>query len=268
MRMPQFFFSAMGLLVLAGGCDSSQGPVTPTPAKAIVVPTPVLGPPIDDENRWAQREVTLEFQITDQSSRAQVESASVEIIYAYQPEHRVIRSSRTDAGIWRLGYEGRYLRDEKPLPESYFLAGRWLKITAPGYEPVQVSLRKFVGQRRAIDKVPWVKSAPLVVALRKGQSKTPQLGFLVGRYPATRRRLRFVLTIYGNDTFSVCFQHQHGCNPSGFGLAEIVDGKLKLRYAEEGTSDDDPKMAPSLAEINSLIREHSAESAEGEPGPT
>ena len=275
MRMPLFLSSATGLMLLAGGCDSSPGPVSPISPTAIVVPTPASPPkriadvevrPKSwdyDEDLWAQQEVTLEFQVFDQDSRKPIESASVEIVYAYQPEFNVIQPNRADGGIRRLVYQGRYVRCEELPPESYFLAGRWLKITAPGYEPIQVSLRKFVGQQRAIDKVPWVKSAPLVVALRKGQPKTPQLGFIAGRYHGG-----FVLRIYGDDSFSVCLQHAHGCNPSGYGFAEIVDGKLKLRYEERGTSEGDPRMAPILARINSLIREHFAESAEGGTGPT
>lgn len=256
MRMPLLFFSVIGLMSFAGGCDSSPGPVSPTSPKAIAGPPPV----IVAERTLAQHEVTLEFQITDQSSQEQVENASVEMIYAYQREFNAIRSTRTDAGIWRLVYEGRYFRDQQLPPEADFLRDLWLVVTAPGYETFKVSLKKFVGERRPIDRVPWVKSPPLVVSLRKGQPKTPRLAFFAGRYRGDSMS-QFVLNIYGDDTFSVYLQDQHSQVRAGFGFAEIADGKLKLRYEEKGRLEGHPGMAPILAEINSLLREYSAEIA-------
>ena len=127
-------------------------------------------------------------------------------------------------------------------------------MNAPGYEPLKVSLPKFVSERRAVDKVPWVKSPPLIVALRKGQPKTPQLGFIAGSYRGDGAE-HFELDIYADDTFSVSHQMYHGRPVVGFGFAEIVEGKLRLQYAESGSrSEGHPMMQPILAQVDALIK--------------
>lgn len=127
-------------------------------------------------------------------------------------------------------------------------------MNAPGYEQLKVSLLKFVSERRAVDKVPWVKPPPLIVALRRGQANAPHLGFIARSYWGDGAE-HFVLDIYGDGTFRVSHQMHHGRPLVGFGIAEIVDGKLRLQYAESGSrSEGHPMMQPILAQVDALIK--------------
>ena len=129
----------------------------------------------------------------------------------------------------------------------------------PGTNPVKLPLRKSVGQQRQIDAVPWMKPSPLIVALRKGQPTTPQLGFLAGQYRGESRPM-FVLDIYEDDALSAYIEEEHHQIYCGFGFAEIAGGKLKLRYrGDQPALRGSSSLAQILAEINSLIREHLAE---------
>jgi hypothetical protein len=244
------------LAALAGGCGASQGPASRPPPK----PTSVAPPRRFDQSprghQWVPEAVVLEFEISDEGTHAPIEGASVEIINPYSLQIGPTQSTWTEGGIRLVAYHWwMYAQEEGLPPESYFLGNLWLQVTAPRYETVKVPLRKFVSERRAIDKVPWVKSSPLVVSLRKGERKPPRR--IVGKYRGDQH-LRLVLDIYGDGTFSVCNQHAHGCNPSGFGFAEIVDGKLKLTYAEsQSYSEGHPEMTELLAKVDSAIKERS-----------
>ncbi len=276
MRMP-FLRWVMGVILaaLAGGCGASQEPAGPRPPSK---PTSV-GPPRllhrgsgghhrgSTGHQWAGEDVILGFEIVDDGTRAPIDGASVEIINPYSEQIAPTQSTWTDGRTRLVAYNWwMYAREEGLPPESYFLGDLWLQVTAPGYKPVKVSLRKFVGERRAIDEVPWIKSrprfsesipSPLIVSLRKGERKPPQgIHLIAGNYRGDRRGL--VLDIYGDGTFRIYDQHQHGRNPAGFGFAEILDGKLKPTYAESGSrSEGNPQMTALVAEVDSVIKERS-----------
>jgi hypothetical protein len=120
------------LVAVSGGCDTPHEPTDPP------LQTPQFKP---REHQWLSHQVILEFRIIDQDTRAPIEGITVEISDPFRSYLFPIRAiPPDDVGIRRLSYQEEYAQDDGLPPESRFLAGYWLDVAAPGYEPVKASL--------------------------------------------------------------------------------------------------------------------------------